>query len=61
MTRDTISEILDLESSLQTGCEEAAEGSNQRGECCKHQDVELNWCDCYGIRNGEQFAKGVDE
>ena len=47
MARNTMSEILYLESSLQARGEKATEGGDERGKCCENQDVELNWCDGY--------------
>lgn len=42
MARNRVAKVLDLEGALQAGREEAAERSDERGECCQDQGVELN-------------------
>jgi len=53
MTGDTVSEILDFESTFQTTGEESAEGSDQRGKRREDEDMKLNRSDGDGIWNGE--------
>jgi hypothetical protein len=50
MSRDGVTEILDLESALETGSEETPEGRNEGGECAEDQDVEVNGIEgeCFG-------------
>jgi hypothetical protein len=45
VTGDTVSEILDLESSFQTAGKEPTEGSDKRGKCREDEDMELNRSD----------------
>lgn len=42
MAGNGFAEILDFEGAFETACEEAAEGSNERGEGCEGEDVELH-------------------
>jgi hypothetical protein len=42
---DCLSEILDVEGSLQSRCKETTEWSNQTGKGSHEDDVELNWAD----------------
>lgn len=53
VTGDTVSEILDLESSFQTAGKEPAEGSDKRGKRREDKDMELNRSDGNGIWNGQ--------
>jgi len=57
VSRDTMPEILDLKRSFQSACEESSEWSNERCECCKNEDVELNGCDYDGVGDREEFPK----
>jgi len=41
MSWNRIAEILDMERTLDSGCEETAEWGDERGECRKEEDVEL--------------------
>lgn len=50
MARDTIAEVLDVECTLQTRCEEATERCDQTCKSRKHHYVELNWLDGYRAR-----------
>lgn len=42
MSRDGVTKVLDLESALEAGCEEATKGSNEGGKGCNDDGVELN-------------------
>jgi len=48
VTLNRVAEILDMESALDAGCEETPEWSDQRGECRKEEDVELEGFDIDG-------------
>jgi hypothetical protein len=52
VARNRVAKVLDLESALQTGGEEAAKGCDQRGECGENEDVELDGHDVEGPRDG---------
>lgn len=42
VARNRVAKVLDLESALETGCEEAAKGGNERRKSGKNQGVELD-------------------
>ena len=42
MAGNGFTEILDFKGAFETACEEAAEGSDERGEGCEGEDVELH-------------------
>ena len=42
VARNRVTKVLDVESTLQTRCEETAEGSDQRSESSEDHNVELN-------------------
>lgn len=54
---DRLAEVLDLESALQTGCEETAKGSDQRGKSGESQDVELNGLHPESLVQAEQLKR----
>ena len=58
---DTISKILNFEGSFETAGEESAERSDERGECCKDENVELNRCNGDRVRDRKEFTERVDE
>lgn len=49
VTRDRLAKVLDLESTLETGGEEAAKGSDKRSECGENQNVELDRLNMEGL------------
>ena len=51
MSRNRITEVLDLEGTLKTRGEETSEWGNQRGESCENEDVNLHWCHGEGLCN----------
>lgn len=58
---DRITEILDFEGSFEARGKEAAKGRDEGGECCEHEDMELDWRDDDGVGDREDFTKGVNE
>jgi hypothetical protein len=59
VTRDTVAEVLDLKGALNTRGKEAAERSDERRECSKYEDVELDGRNRDGTR--ELGPHGRDE
>lgn len=41
MSRDRVTKVLDVESSLEAGCKKAAKGSDQRGKGSHNETVDL--------------------
>jgi len=44
MSWNTVPEILNLEGTFETGCEEPTKGGDERGESGEDQNVHLHWC-----------------
>lgn len=44
VTWDRMSKVFDVESPLETRCEESSEWRYERGESGHHQGVDLEWC-----------------
>ena len=58
MAGNGFAEILDFEGAFETACEEAAERSDERGESCEGEDVELHGGDMDGGGYVERKGKG---
>ena len=58
VARNGFAEILDFEGPFETACEEAAEGSDERGEGCEDEDVELHGGDMNGGGDVEREGEG---
>jgi hypothetical protein len=61
MSRNTISEILDFESSFKTTGKEPAEGSNEGSKGCENKDMELYRSDRNLFWDGKYFSKRMDQ
>lgn len=57
VARDRLAEVLDLESTLQTGSKESTEGSNKGGECSEAENVELDRGDEESLVQAEHLER----
>lgn len=55
MTRNGLAKVFDFECTFEARGEEAAEGRNEGGECCKDEDVKLHRGD---VNGGRDLKKG---
>jgi hypothetical protein len=60
MSRNRITEVLNLKGSFEAGSEKASEGSDQRSKCSEDQDVHLHWCHGEGFCEREPDWETID-
>jgi hypothetical protein len=53
VSRNGVAKVLDLESALKTGGEEATKGCDERGKRCENEDVELHGHDVERLWDGD--------
>ena len=58
MARNGFTKILDFKGAFETAREEAAEGSDERGEGCEGEDVELHGGNVHGGGDVEREGEG---